>query len=285
MDEENELMVNEEVLEQTNETENVDTQTTEENVDNVDEKVAKQDETKTEEKKTLAEILKENPEYQEEYNSAMKNRLRRQKNSLEREYKEKYSKLENVLNAGLETANINEATEKLEKFYEGKGVKIPAQEYSQSDLELIAKAEADSITDYDELVDEVDRLAEKGIDRMSAREKLVFKNLAERRKQEENKRELASIGAKKDILDSEDFKEYSSMFKEDVPISKIYERYLKTLPKPEAEPIGDIQTNVSKEEKSEYTPEEVDKLTEEDFNNPIVMKNVRKSMLKWKKQS
>ena len=96
--EENELMVQEddEMLEQTNETENTETQTVEENVEDVEveENTETKDvEEKTEEKaekKSLAEILKENPELQEEYNNSMKKRLNRQKDSLSRQYGEKY---------------------------------------------------------------------------------------------------------------------------------------------------------------------------------------------------
>ena len=38
---------------------------------------------------------------------------------------------------------------------------------------------------------------------------------------------------------------------------------------------------VKSEEKTEYTPEEVDRLTEKDLDNPVIFERVRKSMLKW----
>ena len=80
-----------EMLEQTNETENVDTQTTEENVGGIEltdtsEAANAVEETK-EVKKTLRELLKENPEYQEEFNGMVKNRLDRK----DREYQKEIS--------------------------------------------------------------------------------------------------------------------------------------------------------------------------------------------------
>lgn len=45
--------------------------------------------------------------------------------------------------------------------------------------------------------------------------------------------------------------------------------------------IGKVNAN-SKVEKDYYTPEEVDKLTEKDLDNPKVWEKVRKSMTKWK---
>lgn len=276
---ENDENLNEEELELTNETENTDTQTAEENVENL-EGVEKPQE----EKKSFRELLKENPDYQAELNSMVKDRIKRNETRIKKEYDTKYSHMENVIKTGMETQTAEEAIDKMAQYYISKGKTIPSEpEYSESDLKLLAKAEADLITDYDELVDEVDRLTEKGFDNLSTREKLVFKNLAERRQAQERMLELKKIGAKNEILESEEFKNYSKDFKESVPISKIYQSYLKQMPEPEAEPIGNLTNYHKKEEKTYYTPEEVDKLTSKDYENPIVMKNVRNSMKKWKK--
>lgn len=274
MENENEEIVDE-VLEQTNESENTDTQTVEQNVEEI----------QSEEKKSFKDLLKENPDYQNELNSMVKDRIKRSENRIKKEYESKYSHFENVIKAGMETSTADEAISKMEKFYEDKGINIPKEtQYSDNDLKLLAKAEADSITDYDELVDEVERLVEKGFDNLSPREKLVYKNLAERRQEQERKRELAKIGAKREILESKEFKEFSNDYKADVPMSRIYENYLKQKPAPEAEPMDSLKNNNSKEEKTYYTPEEVDKLTSKELDNPIVQKNVRASMLKWGKK-
>lgn len=46
--------------------------------------------------------------------------------------------------------------------------------------------------------------------------------------------------------------------------------------------IGKVNNKTS-EPKSFYSPEEVDRLTEADLNNPLVLEDVMKSMTKWKK--
>lgn len=51
--------------------------------------------------------------------------------------------------------------------------------------------------------------------------------------------------------------------------------------KPVPQDIGAVNP-ASGKEKDFYTPAEVDKLTDKDFDNPRVMEAVRKSMLKWK---
>jgi hypothetical protein len=51
--------------------------------------------------------------------------------------------------------------------------------------------------------------------------------------------------------------------------------------KPTPPDIGAVNGSSSKE-KDFYTPDEVDKLTEKDYDNPKIMERVRQSMLKWK---
>lgn len=294
-DEENELFVQEdEELEQTNETENTEDTTVEENVENVDVEDTETEEKQEEEehteekseKKTLAEILKENPELQKEYSNSIKQRLNRQKNSLTRQYDEKYRRVNDVLNAGLDTKSIDEATEKLEKFWREQGLDIPSanNNYSDKELQILAKAEADEIIElgYESIVDELETLANKGFDNMTQKEKFIFKNLEEKRSSEANNIELQKIGAKKEILDSQEFKDFSSMFKENTPITKVYEMYTKNMPEPDIEPIGKLNNQKAKEEKTTYTPDEVDRLTAKDYEDPKVMERVRASMLKWK---
>lgn len=102
----------------------------------------------------------------------------RAKAKLTREYEDKYSRVETVLNAGLGTSDLAEATNKLADFYKQKGINIPEQpRYSDRDVELLARAEADDIisSGFDEVVEEVDRLADIGVANMTSREKATFK--------------------------------------------------------------------------------------------------------------
>ena len=92
------------MLEQTNETENVDTQTTEKNVaggieltDTEEVQSTEESATKKEEvRQTLRELLKNNPDYQEEFSEMMKTRLDRKDREFERVLS-KYKDTENVL--------------------------------------------------------------------------------------------------------------------------------------------------------------------------------------------
>lgn len=234
--------------------------------------------------KSLKELLRENPEYQEQFNTMTKNRLERQK----REYENKYSRLETVLNAGLGTSNMEEATNKLEGFYREKGIDIPEQpQFSVEDIEALGEKDAKQFIsnyDYEEVVEEVDRLANIGTNNMSPRELALFKNLAEYRQSEGRKRELTSIGVKEDLINSEEFKTFASQFNESTPIKNVYDLYTKTQPKPKVEPIGSMKTTPIKDTgvKEFYTREEALKFTKKDFdNNPELFKAVENSMYKW----
>ena len=77
-------------------------------------------------------------------------------------------------------------------IHAGKGIDTsPKQpEYSARDNAILARAEAEDIiaSGYDEVVEETNRLAQIGVENMSAREKAVFSVLAEhRQKTERNK--------------------------------------------------------------------------------------------------
>ena len=273
-DNENELIVNEnEELEQTNETENTDTQTVEENVvevENTEENQAKEERVFT----------------QKELNEIVSRRVARAENRVKREYEDRYSKLDNTLSAALGTKTPEESAEKLAEYYRQEGIDIPERaQYNERDLQLLAKAEADSIINsgYEDLVDEVDRLARKGVNNMTQREKLVFKNLAEERQKQEQIRELASIGVKEDMLSNNDFKNFADKFdKSKVSMKEIYEMYDKTIPKKVVEPIGSMKSD-KKDEPEYFTDEELKRLTTDDLKDDKIWKKARATMTRKNK--
>lgn len=271
---------NEELV--TDVTENVEAQTTEEiaSVETVE-----QSET-VEMPKTYTE-----EELNARVDELLAKKIARKEAKLRREYESKYSdykEAESVLNAGLGTSNIKEATENLMEFYKKKGVEIPkyTPSYNDYDMKAGAELEANEIIEsgFDEVVEEVDRLADKGVDNMTPREKLIFSKLAEYRKTEGNRQELAKIGVKDDVINSNEFKEFAKDFKSDVPITKIYEKYAKLQPKPEVEVMGSMKNATSTDSgvKDFYTRDEAMKFTKKDFDkNPALFKAVEQSMLKW----
>ena len=216
-------------------------------------------------------------------------KLARKEAKLRREYEEKmnkYLETETVLKAGLGVDSIEEATDSLRDFYTRKGAEIPKFErkYNESDLNILAKVEAESLIadGFDEVVEEVDRLASKGYENLTPMEKKLFTNLAEYRQAEEGKQELMKLGIKTDLLADPEFQEYKKMFNSNVELPKIVEMYNKQNQK-KTEQIGSIKNTPSKTVKEYYTPEEARRLTSKDLDDPAVMKAVRYSMTKWNK--
>ena len=272
MFEENENLVDE--------TENAEEQTAEEIVDDVEEVEAVQEE-ETETTEEQEKVYTED-EFNQKLDDLLAKKLARKTAKLEKEYKRKYSKLENVLNAGLGTSNVEEATDQLTDFYKGQGIDIPTTDntFSEREIEVLARAEADDIISlgYDEIKDESDRLAKIGVDNMSQRDKKLFSYLATERKRIEDERELNSIGVNKDMLEDEDFVAFRGNLNPDLSLKEQYEMYLKIEPKKQTKKMGSMKSGATAKVKDYYSPEEIERLTDDELDNPDVWKAVRKSM-------
>lgn len=303
-------MEDEEMLETTNETENVDTQTTEENedleltdsteseeVDEESEDNSQDDDQPNEDEgkqnsKSLNELLAENPALQEEFNERMQSRLKRQKDKLTREYTNKYSRIEDLLTAGVGGKSFEENAQLLENMFKEQGIEVPDNKprYSREEVEILANHEADSIINagYDEIVEESKRLLKIGYENMTDRDKVIFKKLAEAKKVEEDKKAIRSLGISEDFLNDKDFKEFEKEFDipADMPFTKKYQLFQKIQNKNKdtsnvGRP-GSMKNNDSKVEKDTFTSEEIDLLRPEDYDDPKIMAKVRKSMLAGK---
>lgn len=228
----------------------------------------------------------------EKVNELLPSKIERAKNKLQRENQEKlgkYEKIERILNAGLGTKNIDETISQLSEFYKEKGVEIPEQPiYSERDLDILANAEATDIINsgYEELVEEVDRLAEKGVNNMTQREKIVFQKLAEERKKQESIQELSKLGIGSELFNDKDYQEFVSKLNPNMSEKDKYEMYTKFKPKSNIEPLGSMKGTVAKDNgvKEFYSFEEASKFTKKDFDeNPALYKAVCKSMEQWGK--
>ena len=270
MFEENENLVEEET------TENVEEQTTEksvqgvqeestDNVENTEEKVEKEQEAITFTKEQVDEMIAK--------------KLARKEAKIRREYEKKYGRAETVLKTGLQKDNLEDAVSELENYYEEQGVRIPKIQYSERDTEILARAEADEIIDsgYDDIVEEVDRLANIGVENMSTSDKVMFQRLAEARMKIEEERDLSSLGISKDSL-SEEFKEFAKHLDSKMSLKDKYEFYQKYKPKKEVRKLGSMESGPISKVKDYYTAEEIDKLTDEDLDNDAIWNAVRKSM-------
>ena len=225
---------------------------------------------------------------QEEVDAIVGKKIARTKAKITKEYDRKYGGLMDVLKAGTGKEDVGEITDTFGKFYESKGIKINKKpEYSAHDLETLARADADEIirSGYEEVVEEVDRLTELGAERMTAREKALFKVLAEHRQNAERGKELSSIGVTEDVYNSAEFKDFQSKFNPNTPIKDIYDIYAKTQPKKQIQTMGSMKTNTADKGavKDYYSYEEAKKFTKKDFdNNPDLLRAVEASMTKWK---
>ena len=224
---------------------------------------------------------------QDDLNAAVGKAKARARAKIEKEYQRRYGRLEEVLKAGTGKESVEEVTDTFEQFYQKKGIQFPTKPaYSDSDIEVLARADAEEIirSGYEEVVEEVDRLAGIGVANMTARDKALFKTLAEHRQSAERGRELTKIGVTKEVYESKEFMDFAGKFAPTTPIRDIYDIYQKTQPKKEIKPMGSMKNNGSVDNgvKDFYSFEEAKKFTKKDFDkNPALYAAVQKSMTKW----
>ena len=225
---------------------------------------------------------------QDDLNAAVGKAKARERAKITKQFERKYGQLEEVLKAGTGKESVEEVTDTFKQFYEKKGIQFPKKPaYSDDDIAVLAQSDADEIIrgGFDEVVEEVDRLAELGAANMTPREKATFKALAEYRNKAERTRELAKIGVTEEVYESKDFKDFTGKFAPNVPIKDIYDIYEKTQPKKNIKPMGSMKNNGSEDNgvKDFYSFEEASKFTKADFDkNPALYNAVRNSMPKWK---
>lgn len=250
----------------------------------VTEEVAEKVEITTEETpKTYTEA-----EFNAKLDEVLGKKIARKEAKIRKEYDRKYGSLVETLKAGTGKESVEEIDDAFRDFYSKKGINItPKQaEYSAGDLAVLAKAEAEEYIrgGLEDVAEEVDRLAEIGINNMTAREKAVYKILAEHRQNTEKSNELASIGVTEEVYNSKEFQEFASKFNSSTPIKDVYDIYNKTQPKKEFKTMGSMKNTADTEKvKDFYTYEEAMKFTKKDFdNNPALLKAVEDSMARWK---
>ena len=226
-------------------------------------------------------------EFRQRLDEGIKRGITRREAKIRKEYDQKYGELENVLKAGTGLNSVEELESNFRQFYEGKGIQISKQpSYSDKDIAVLARAEAEDIirAGLDEVIDEVDSLAAKGVENMTAREKAVFTHLAEYRKDAEVARDLSKIGVPEEVYKSQEYKEFASKFDSRTPASEIYNIYAKaTNPQKDLKLPGSMkQTTQDTGIKEFYSFEEAKKFTKADFDKtPGLFEAVERSMYKW----
>jgi hypothetical protein len=223
-------------------------------------------------------------EFNTKLNEVLGKKLARREAKIRKEYDRKYGDLEEVLKAGTGKESVEEITGTFRDFYTKKGIQFQQKPtYSERDIQVLAQAEAEDIIrgGFDEVVEEVDRLTELGVANMTAKEKAMFKVLAEHRQSMERGHELSKIGVTEDVYNSDDFKKFASQFNPSTPITDVFDIYRKSQPHKNIKTMGSIKNTESADDgvKDFYTIEEIKKFSKEDFDkNPKLWANVQKSL-------
>lgn len=228
------------------------------------------------------------------FEEKVEERLIRDRAKRDRNYQKelsKYKKLENIMKAGLGVETLDDAISKSSNFYSEQGIDIPElkDSYSERDEKILAKADAKEIIDLgkDEMEAEANRIANIPEPKRTIREKTMFDSLCKELLNIKAKEELKSKGYDTSILNNKDFQDFRNQFATDISITKIYDMYSKingtTVERPKS-PGSAKSTTQIKQIKEYYSPEDFDKLTDEDLKNPEIMKVVDKSRLQWYKE-
>ncbi len=268
-------------------TENTEEQTAEEIVDGVELTDTADDIGDTDTEETKEEQPKGRFYTDDEVNSIVDKRVARKMRKYEKQMAE-YEDTENVLKSALEVDNISDANKKLRNYYQEQGYELPEKKssYSERELNILAKAEADEIIEegYDSMLEEANRLAKIGYQNLNQKEKIIFMTLGDELDKQNDTRELKKLGANEELLNDSKFIEFRSMFDKKTPIEKVYGLYKNQEPKPKVELPGSMKNTSVKEEKEYLTPEEVVALTPEEWEKPGMWEKVRNSQLKWPKE-
>lgn len=203
----------------------------------------------------------------------------------------KYQQLENIIESGLGVDNIDDAISRTSDFYKEQGINIPEyreRSYNSRDEKVLAEADAQEIIDLgkDEMEQEANRIASIPAEQRTEREKIVFDRVCQELINMRDIDDMKSKGYKTDVLNTKEFQDFRSQFNVNTPIISIYEMYKKMNPeeKPQIKNPGSATgTNKNNDIKDYYTPEEARKFTEEELDNPALMKAIEHSMTLWGK--
>lgn len=231
--------------------------------------------------KTLKELLGENPEAQSEFDRIIRNRVNREKNNLKTEMS-KLEELAYLTQKGLKANDLDDVLEKSRQFYGKQGI-VYTPKVSERDEEILADAYAQQIIEscdgVDEIEGEANKLVAKGVN-ISNKEKLILERLIKEMEHEKKISDLKKLGVKKEVYESSEFKKFESKFTKDTPISDVYKYYcLSTKSTKKVENPGSMKTTPATVKKEFITEAEYDKMTGKEIEENMEL--IRKSMLKW----
>lgn len=265
------------------ELETTDSNEVEESVDATEEVVEESTEETTE---TPEKSEKEEKRFtQEEVNSMMQDRLRREKKILDRDYNKelsKYKEIAYLTKEGLKANDLDDALAKTRDFYGKQGIKY-TPERSDREENIIANADAQDILDTCEttadIETELNRLLNKGTS-ISKREEKVSKILIDELNNRNRISSLSKLGVTKEEYDSDKFKTFEKQFTKETPIETIYEMYRMTNKSTKKVDNPGSMKNTPETKKKDYITEaEYDRMTDKEIEENMEL--IRYSMSKW----
>lgn len=229
------------------------------------------------------------------FEEKVEQRLKRDRINREREQSKEISKLkqlQNVIMTGLGVENLDEAISKSSEFYKNQGINIPEYKqnlsYSERDEQILAYADAKEIIEcgMQEMEKEANRIASIPSNKRTTREKTIFNELCKELVNIKDIEKLKSKGYDTEMLKDKNFIDFRQQFTINTPVEKIVDIYKQVnnpkIEKPKS-PGSAKSTTTVKQIKDYYSPEDFDKLTDEELNNPKIMEIVDKSRLQWYK--
>lgn len=216
-------------------------------------------------------------------------RLARERNKFDKEIS-KYKELGRIVESGLGVDSIDDAITQTRNFYTDQGIDIPEinPEKEWEDA-VIGEAYAKKIAEYgyEEMEEEANRIASIPLERRTTREKAIFNELCKNLISLKDEESLRDIGVDTSILKDEEFNKFRNQFNSNVKVADIYSMYnkmtgnFKTIP---ATP-GSAKTVKPVNQVADYiSPEDFDKLTDEQLSDPRIMAIVDKSRANWYKE-
>lgn len=236
----NELIVNSDVPETSEELETIETDTSAEVEENQENTVQEAEETVNVEQ----QIEERANKIAEEKIEA---RLIRDRVKRERETDKKfakYQKLESILKIGLNAEDLDDVIAKSSEFYKGQGMIIPSQEnklsLNERDAIILAKADAQDIMKCgkEEMEAEANRIASIPEKDRSIRDRTIFNDICQELVKVNDKENFKSKGYDTKILEDKDFSLFRRQFNLNVPTTDIYEIYSKLNAKTVEKPVS-----------------------------------------------
>lgn len=269
--------------------------------DSEEEVLVNHNDTSPENKDVQNDNTTQEPKEEKTYTQADLDKIVSQKTAkLERKYRKeeesrlsKSKQLEDTLRAGLGLTDDDDVLSKVRDFYKEQGIDIPeVSTENNRDAEILGKADANEIIDMYDDKDIEARANELAVKqkrgKTTARENAEFFRLGEYLTSKLEEKELKESGVDTSILQDKEFKDFANNFKTGTKISDVYKMWKKMNGEEDKTPrkptsTGSSQSTVpDNKDKEYYTPEEVDKLSSKDLDNPTIWKRVRESMKRWK---